>query len=581
MRYSLPVLPFGAAALLLLMASCAQEPGQGNCPAGLVWDGTECVRDRGVGQPPGRDGGDRPGQDDVRDGTDDLDDARDNSSGSDAPRTSGSPDTSGSPSSGGTSAGTDGSGDPGGSGPPGGSGDPGGSGGPIGPSDPPPTTPGPSTPGPGPGSSGTPPIPEPTPPPLYEDCNDPGETPTTLRGTVTIPSGALPLPDVAVYVPIDGTLRDIDIGASCQPCGDELSGRPRVWTTTDIQGRFELRGVPAGEPITLVTEVGKWRRVSTIPAVQRCTVVDVDSDLTRLPRNQQEGSLPQFAVTTGGCDAMECLLRKIGISDSEFTPEGQGGRVNLFHGQHGTRRYANSLNNGANFTSASSWWRDLNNLLPYDIIIHSCECSEQRSGKPDEATRAMRDFTNVGGRLFLSHYHYVWMRRGPADFQSVAQWSNFEAAIISNRATIDTSFGKGQQLANWMHENGISTSFGSFAIRDVRASVRSLNDTIAQRWAWINPTCLFPIGCPSTNEQPQYMSFNTPIGTPPEQQCGRVVHSDIHVSGGDRSSDGTRENSGDEVRFPDGCRTSGLTEQESVLVFMLFDLSRCIVPDKI
>ena len=405
----------------------------------------------------------------------------------------------------------------------------------------------------------------------------PGQSATTLRGRVTIPSGELPLPGVSVYIP-SAPPAPIETGARCVRCIDGTGRMPLAETTTDTWGEFTLSPVPHGENIPLVVEVGNWRRQVVIPEVQPCQVLSLSPEVTRLPRHQDEGDIPQFAVTTGGWDAIECLLRKIGIDDREFTPESGGGRVHLFAGRSGTDRYAPHLNSGAPFTQAWVWWERLDNLRQYDIILHSCEGSTHGSDKSVAARQALMEFTELGGRVFLSHYHYYWLSAGPEEFRRVANWASTDSALDSRETgLIDTSFAKGGQLAQWMMETG-TVPYGEFPIDQPRGSIRDIDETLATLWVWIEPTCnpliasAFPFLCSPGGRAIQYFSFNTPVLSSVEDQCGRVVFSDIHVSAGDNSSP--------ERPFPTGCTSQGLTPQEKALVFMLFDLSRCVASDK-
>ncbi len=389
------------------------------------------------------------------------------------------------------------------------------------------------------------------------DCPTAGVT-TTISGTVYEPAGQVPLYNVVVYVP-NAPLSPIVDGATCDTCASFLTGDPVVSTLTDTAGHFVLEDVPVGSDIPLVIQIGKWRREITIPAVAEC--VDnplTDIEQTSLPSKQSEGHIPKIALTTGGADPLECLLRKIGMEDEEFTTEAGTGRINLFAGNGGSNQYDGSIDGGASFTAAQQFWGNPAVLNGYDIVLLACEGSQNPGQKPQSARDALRDYTSLGGRVFASHWHNIWLEQGPADFQSIATW-NFNQGDPPDPfdTLIDTSFPKGAALAEWLVNVGASAILGQLQINEPRNTLDSISAD-AQRWIYgQSPDAI------------QYFTFNTPIGTPAKDQCGRMVFSDLHVSSGD--------NVGED--FPQGCNTSTLSPQEKALLFMLFDLSSCIQPD--
>ena len=108
---------------------------------------------------------------------------------------------------------------------------------------------------------------------------------------------------------------------------------------------------------------------------------------------------------------------------------------------------------------------------------------------------------------------------------------------------------------------------GDLVIRAAQHTVDGNNPALTQRWIYANN-----VQDQDGNNVPnatQYFTFNTPITAPEENQCGRVVYSDIHVSSSDTVN----------VPFPNGCATTDLSPQEKALEFMFFDIASCIRPD--
>lgn len=406
---------------------------------------------------------------------------------------------------------------------------------------------------------------------------------TSLSGIVKDPAGKVPLYNVLVYVP-NAPVAAITTGASCDRCGS-VSGEPLVTAITDAAGHFKLDNVPVGNDIPLVVQVGKWRRQLKVATVASCVDTPLAEADIRLPRNKAEGDLPQMAISTGGADVMECLLRKIGVDDAEFTTPDAPGRVHFYAGSPGgastTTKFA-AANGGGTFPSSTTFWADKANLLKYDIVILSCEGDTYPATKPDEALKAMYDYANAGGRLFASHWHRYWFntaaRTGgpdpqpagpnPSPFEPFGTWADRNAPGDQNpgqlvTGKVDDSFPKGKAMKDWLVNVGASTTPGDIEIKESKHNIDSV--TKPQATQWISMTNPFA----GNAQAVEYLSFNAPIPAPDEQKCGRVVYSDLHVSSGDVRG----------MPWPTGCVQPDLSAQEKALEFMLFDLSSCIQND--
>ena len=282
-------------------------------------------------------------------------------------------------------------------------------------------------------------------------------TTTTVTGTVYAPEGTVPLYNAIVYVP-NSKPEPFKEGIVCEQCG-QVTGSPVVTAITNEKGEFRLTNVPVGDDIPLVIQIGKWRRQITIPKVEKCVDTPLDAGDTRLPRNKSEGDLPQIAFTSGNADSLECFLRKLGVSDSEFTPPTGDGRVHFFRG--------NGSNIAGGAPDATTLWGSSANLKKYDISVLSCEGSENTGNKSPHYAK-MLDYMDSGGRVFASHFHYVWFRYGPQPLPTAATWS--PAPSTSNPYKVDTDFPKGVAFADWLQNVNATTTKGDIDLLEVRNS---------------------------------------------------------------------------------------------------------------
>src|ERR1700691_3750065 len=123
-----------------------------------------------------------------------------------------------------------------------------------------------------------------------------------------------------------------------------------------------------------------------------------------------------MAFVTGAVDALECMLLKIGIAQTEFSDPSGTGRVRFYLG-------ATAAGAGARYSattpSETTLWGTQAAINAYDMVCFSCQ------GDPGAQTAAEQQilitYANAGGRLFIAHYGYTWLYND-APFSTTATW---------------------------------------------------------------------------------------------------------------------------------------------------------------
>ena len=430
------------------------------------------------------------------------------------------------------------------------------------------------------------------------NCASMSKPSTTITGTVFAPNGTMPLYGVNVYIS-NSPPGPFLSGSHCSTCADDLPADVITSTLTDEAGKFTLPDIPDGDNIPVVFSIGKWRRVIKLAHVNACTstaIVAADSTLPKshddMTANTVSVDMPQIAISTGNADSLECLVRRLGIADKEITSDKGTGRIHLFSdkgagtgtgGGQGTDSFDAGFGGGTGtFSDSQTLWGSSTNqgkLASYDIVILSCEGAQHVETKSQEAMNNLKAYADTGGRVFLSHWHNIWIEGSttgmnanntkPAVWPNLAMWSNNTNNSNQTGDTIDEIHNpKGMAFATWMLNVGGSPA----GMRDAvplqtntgRDTCRSVDNTNVEQWVYWQKD--------ANTQITQNFQFTTPAEKALENRCGKVVFSDMHVSGGP-----LKDGNGNVLPYPTSCGAqTGLSPQEKALAFMFFDIASCV-----
>jgi hypothetical protein len=267
-------------------------------------------------------------------------------------------------------------------------------------------------------------------------------------------------------------------------------------------------------------------------------------------------------------------VRKPGIADSEVTTDAGQGRVHFFVGS-GLGAMA-SFSGGGTFTSSQTLWGSVDKLKQYDIVFLSCEGAQNGGTKPQAALDAMKAYADLGGRVFASHLHNIWIggnfngTERPQVWDTIGQWTSGDGSPGNPILIDEASNPKGNAFANWMVNvkgtgpaamTGVmpatDTTRGQIALSGGTGKGSSIHVDLARAERWVYTEA----------NRPQMFQFTTPNEQPLDARCGKVVFTDMHVSG-DPGTGG----------YPNACSSMTLTPQEKALAFMFFDIASCIGP---
>ena len=393
---------------------------------------------------------------------------------------------------------------------------------------------------------------------------------TTISGTVYDPRGTngLPLPNVLVYATTD-PVPPLPSGVQCLTYQAPTGVVSYAYSAVD--GTFTLANIPQGATYTLVIQAGKWRRQYPGEVVGSGPVTGL---ALSMPADHTQGDIPMIAIVTGSVDGVECVLRDMGISDTEFTDDNgavnAGGHIHLYKGAGNSGQAGGAVINSSTPSETTLTGGTGSELNNYDMVMFPCQGNQYVQASSPLTN--LVNYANEGGRIFTTHYSYVYLDPDSpmdAQFPPVANWTTAgEQSVTSGTGTVATNFSDGATLAQWLQNSGatVAGTPNQINIGTLRTDVGTVVPP-TQSWVTLNSGAYNN----QTGNPVMQMTFNTPVGAPAANQCGRVMFNDYHVF--DLRDAGST--------FPSECpapATHVMSAQEKMLEYALFDLSTFVQP---
>ena len=222
--------------------------------------------------------------------------------------------------------------------------------------------------------------------------------------------------DTATPVDYDSGIR----GRVCDPLGDGWVVGAYVYTTfdtdgdgehdsrvedsTDLEGRFNLMGLPSGRDYVVHAVKGSFEQTFN---------VSLTSGTYEIPEEECALEPPNIAVISGDYDHIEDIISSMGL---EFT---------LYNGTYTSSEYLDFL-------------RDPAAMAEYDIIFFNCGVSTDWYYVAQEEVRAnIRTFVENGGSIYTSDWAYYFVESTfPAKLTFYGNDSVFGAATVGQSGSV-------------------------------------------------------------------------------------------------------------------------------------------------